>query len=422
MDIINAPRGTRDILGREVVNHRTVESIASKVFERWGYEEIITPVFEHRELFIRSIGDTTDIVEKEMYSFQDKKERWMVLRPEGTAAVVRAMIEHKRFQPGKINREFYRGSMYRYERPQAGRYREFYQVGAELFGVTSAYGDWEVIMLGYDILKTLKLDGEIRIELNSLGCKECRPKYREALLSTLISYGPQLCGDCKNRITRNPLRVLDCKIDAGKIGNLPSTLEYLCDECKTHFELTTSLLKKSGVEFSVNPKLVRGLDYYTRTVFEIKCAKLGAQDAVAAGGRYDGLVAELGGPAVPAVGLAFGVDRLSFLLSQQQTSTDKSDNCISVIAAGSTEVLSRISLLARDIRNSGFNVYTEFYDSKSMKAQMRYANELGVRAVLIYGEDEHTRGVIQMKDMNNATQAEVKLSDLFDELKKVLEK
>ncbi len=413
------PRGTRDIFGAGIEQQRYIENKARTLFKNWGYDEISTPLFENKDLFIRSVGETTDIVEKEMYTFQDKKGRLLALRPEGTAPVVRAIIEHNLIQQGKSTKLFYVGPMYRYERPQSGRYREFYQIGIELFGISSEYADWEVMILGYDFLQQILKDKDFSLEINSLGCDLCRAKYRDKLINVLQNYSSQVCSDCKKRLTRNPLRVLDCKVDNAKFVDLPKTVDFLCPDCKQHFENLQMLLKNSNIEFKLNSNLVRGLDYYTKNVFEIKCPGLGAQDTICAGGRYDNLVKELGGNNTPAVGLAFGIDRLLELL-KSDTGHTKSVCSKIYFAVASTELLQYASFLSRKLRLDGFNIITDFYDSKSLKSQLRQANDLGIRYVLILGDEEYKNSVIQLKDMLEKNHTFIKLDSINNELKNVI--
>ena len=310
-----APRGTHDIYGQMALALEELDKISRNVFRKHNFKEIKTPMFEDVALFTRSIGEATDIVEKEMYVFEDRKGRKLALRPEGTASLVRAYIEHRLDMEEPIGKFFYCGDMFRYERPQAGRYREFLQMGAEYLGNPNPNADVEIILLAKEILSTLNIN-DVVIHINSLGCANCRPIFRQKLVDYFSSI-QDLCEDCKRRLEKNPLRLLDCKIDSQKFQNVPTMQECLCDDCKNHFEQVQSLLKSVDCKYTVDDKLVRGLDYYTRTVFEVRSNAVGSQDAICAGGRYDNLVKELGGQQIPSVGFALGSERV--LMAAQNT-------------------------------------------------------------------------------------------------------
>uniref|UniRef100_A0A7C3RMY0 Histidine--tRNA ligase n=1 Tax=Dictyoglomus thermophilum TaxID=14 RepID=A0A7C3RMY0_DICTH len=312
------PRGVQDILPEDIPYWQLVENTARKLFESYNYEEIRTPIFEYTELFRKGTGETTDIVMKEMYTFTDKKGRSLTLRPEGTPGVIRAFLTNKIYNQKPVWKVYYIGPMFRYERPQAGRYRQFHQLGIEVLGRKDPYIDFEVIKLAVDLLKNLKLEN-LEVEINSLGCIKCRPNYREALISYFRKYEDQLSPIDKERLERNPLRLLDSK-DEKLIAlkdQAPQPIDYLCDECKIHFEKVQKYLSLDNIKYKLNPKLVRGLDYYTRTVFEITTTTLGSQNAVVGGGRYDNLVETYGGPSIPGLGFALGIERLIILLKQQ---------------------------------------------------------------------------------------------------------
>ena len=310
-----APRGTHDIYGQMALALEELDKISRNVFRKHNFKEIKTPMFEDVSLFTRSIGEATDIVEKEMYVFEDRKGRKLALRPEGTASLVRAYIEHRLDMEEPIGKFFYCGDMFRYERPQAGRYREFLQMGAEYLGNPNPNADVEIILLAKEILSTLNIN-DVVIHINSLGCANCRPIFRQKLVDYFSSI-QDLCEDCKRRLEKNPLRLLDCKIDSQKFQNIPTMQECLCDDCKNHFEQVQSLLKSVDCKYVVDDKLVSGLDYYTRTVFEVRSNAVGSQDAICAGGRYDNLVKELGGQQIPSVGFALGSERV--LMAAQNT-------------------------------------------------------------------------------------------------------
>jgi len=424
--VYSVPRGTKDIFGEEAKIRHFLETKARDIFQRWGYEEIATPIFEDAALFTRSIGETTDIVEKEMYIFKDKKGRILALRPEGTAPVVRAVIENKLISPGKISKFFYSGPFYRYERPQAGRQREFYQIGVEFFASSSPYADFEVITLAIEYFQNSGLK-KFNLYLNNLGCLNCRPKYRQILSEFLAKEKSKLCKDCQRRIERNPLRVLDCKIDSQKQKKLPLVKDYVCEFCKKHFQELLNLLAEEKIDYQIDPYLVRGIDYYTRTIFEFKPAEGGkSQDTFAAGGRYDNLVKELGGPEIPAVGWAIGVERLLEQLSKEPVSQElrakspasggiNSEQLIYLATIG--EKARREGLkIVQNLRREGFTVETGLYEEKSLKAQMREADSLNAKYVLILGENELTRKVITLRNMLTKEQKEIKLENIISEI------
>ncbi len=310
---IQAIKGVKDILPEDMPAWHHLETTARRLFEDYGFSEIRVPVFEYTELFARSIGASTDIVEKEMYTFEDRDGKKITLRPEGTAGVVRAFVEHKLYAERQLVKLYYLGPMFRHERPQKGRYRQFYQIGVEALGIDHPHVDIEVLAMLHTLFERLGIKG-LTLQINSLGDSACRGAYRDALKKYLAAKLPHLCADCQRRYETNPLRVLDCKVDADKFGDSPVMLEYLCGPCKSHFETVEEGLKKIGIPFEVNPRLVRGLDYYTRTTFELVMGHMGAQNTVAAGGRYDGLVEEIGGPATPGIGFALGVERAISLM------------------------------------------------------------------------------------------------------------
>lgn len=415
---ITSIRGFADILPGEVELWQAVEAAARQVFGAYNFSEIRIPILEKTELFSRSIGETTDIVEKEMYTFEDRDGRnpesteatKLTLRPEGTAGVVRAYIEAEMFKVEPVRKLYYLGPMFRRERPQKGRMRQFHQIGAEALGRGDAFIDAEILLLLHDFFTALGLTEPI-LELNSLGDSECRPKYRETLLSFLHQRRDALCHNCRRRMERNPLRVLDCK-EPGCIAatsDAPSILDSLCAACLEHFATVQRLLRDSEVNFALNPRMVRGLDYYCRTTFEWTTALLGAQSAVAAGGRYDGLVQELGGPAIPGVGFAMGVERITMLLKLQERAP----------AAGPPVYVVWVGEKARDwafpvvhrLRQKGVAVEMEG-ETRSVKSQMRRADKLNAESVLIVGDDELNKGVALLRDMANKRQEEVRLNDL----------
>jgi histidyl-tRNA synthetase len=413
---ITSIKGFVDILPGEVEIWQFVEEKAREIFALYNYSEIRIPIVERTELFSRSLGETTDIVEKEMYTFtdQDVKESRLTLRPEGTAGVVRAYVESEMYQVEPVRKLFYTGPMFRRERPQKGRQRQFYQIGAEVLGRGDPLIDAELLLLLNHFFTRLGLDS-VTLELNSLGCIRCRPAYREKLLTFLREHADQLCENCSRRMERNPLRVLDCKepscIEATR--DAPSILDHLCADCREHFDTVQRLLGQGSVAYKLNPRMVRGLDYYCRTTFEWTSGQLGAQNAVAAGGRYDGLVADLGGPPTPGVGFAMGMERLVLLLSarEMRQSPRPAVFIVWVGDAGRDWAFPA----AQRLRRHGLSVEMEG-EKKSLKSQMRRADKLRARHVLIVGEDELSKGVAVLRDMDNKEQTELKLDSYEDAL------
>ena len=402
---INGVKGFNDILPGEVEKWQHIEATARRVFELYGFSEIRIPILEKTELFSRSIGDATDIVEKEMYSFEDKGGNRVTMRPEGTASVMRAFIEHKMHALDPVARLYYMGPMFRYERPQKGRYRQFHQIGAEVTGVAAPTVDAQVLTMLSHFFAELGLT-EPSLQINSLGCPACRPLYREALKSFLLSRIELLCEDCDRRYQTNPLRALDCKSPGCQEATkgAPSMLDYLCPDCSDHFDKTKGFLDLVGTKYSINERMVRGLDYYTRTTFEMVTSLLGSQSAVAAGGRYDGLISDLGGPALPGIGFAIGVERVALLLAEQEFKR-RPDLFIAAIGeAAHAEAFRLMTALQR----GGVAVELD-YEGKSLKSQMRRADKFKARFTLIIGEDELGRGTAPLKDMDGGTQGEVAL-------------
>ncbi len=387
-----------------------VEQTARAVFSRYGYSEIRTPIVEPTELFRRGVGEATSIVEKEMYSFVDQGDNSLTLRPEGTASVIRAYIESGAFKEDPMARYYYMGPMFRRERPQKGRQRQFFQIGCELLDVTSPSADAEVIAMADRFFKEVGAK-DLRLEINSIGCKECRPKYNQLLSEFLSANGGKLCEDCTRRIARNPMRVFDCKSQscAAVLEKAPRIGKQVCPECSTHFEAVKSALDAIGVEYFVNENIVRGLDYYTRTTFEFTTDKLGSQNAVAGGGRYDGLVAELGGPEIPGIGFALGMERLILLLKAVGADLKKGDVVFFAVMgdAAREPAQKAIEILRRD------GVGVEWtYGAKSLKAQMRRADKIGAHSVVIIGDDEVAKGIAIIRNMKTKEQKESKLADL----------
>lgn len=404
---ITAIRGFNDILPGESEIWRHIESEAYRIFSGYGFSEIRLPIVEKTELFSRSIGETTDIVEKEMYTFADRHGDSLTLRPEGTASAVRAYIEHKLYT-APVTRLYYTGPMFRYERPQKGRYRQFYQIGAEVLGDDSPRADAETLTMLVRLFDAVGLKG-VDLQINSLGCPECRPVYKERLYEFLKGKKGSLCENCVRRIDTNPLRALDCKshgcIEATK--DAPSILDSLCPACSEHFEKVKKTLTLGGITATVNPRMVRGLDYYTKTTFEITATGLGSQNAVAAGGRYDRLVEELGGPATPCFGFAVGMERVALLLKEGGVE----ERPVTVFLALGEEAEKKGLELLRGWREKGIRVIEEF-SVGSMKSRMKRADRLGARFTVILGEDELKGGVVTLKDMKTASQEKVAWDDV----------
>lgn len=415
--LTNVPRGTKDILPGDVNVWRYVEEEVRDICARFGYEEIRTPIFEHTELFKRGIGEGTDVVDKEMYTFLDKGGKSLTLRPENTAAAVRAYLQNKLYAENNLTKLYYIGSMFRHDRPQAGRMREFHQFGIEAIGEINPALDAEVIILAVRFLESLGLK-DLTLSINSVGCPHCRPDYQKKLQDFLRDKLDCLCDDCKNRYETKPLRLLDCKVDGDKefMKDVPRPEDSLCDECRNHFDMVKSYLDVADIAYNIDSRLVRGLDYYTKTAFEIKYAPLGAQSAVAGGGRYDGLVEEIGGNPTPAVGFAAGLERVILALESQNL-LPKCDlkTEVFVVALGDEAKLPAFKLL-KDLRDAGLKAAMD-YSGRSMKAQMKQANKCGALYVVIIGEDEVKNNVAQIKDMGKSEQETVAVDKIIEFLK-----
>lgn len=410
---IQAIKGVKDILPSDTPVWQYLEATARKLFEDYGFAEIRVPVFEYTELFARSIGASTDIVEKEMYTFEDRDNRKITLRPEGTAGVARAFVEHKMYADTQLTKLYYLGPMFRHERPQKGRFRQFYQIGVEALGLDHPHVDIEVLAMLHALFDRLGITG-LSLQINSLGDNECRGAYRDALKKYLTTKLPDLCADCRRRYETNPLRVLDCKVDADKFTDSPVMLDYLCGPCKAHFETVEKGLQKLCVPFEVNKRLVRGLDYYTRTTFELVMGHMGAQNTVAAGGRYDGLVHELGGPATPGIGFALGVERAISLMDTKGVVFPRP---AVFIAALGPEAVALALPLVHHLKSSGIPVDTD-YMGASLKSQMKKADKSGAPYTLIIGEQEMKTGNAILRNMLTKEQAELSLANIEEELKK----
>jgi len=409
-----APRGTRDILPEEAKKWHYLESMFQRYCELYGFGEIRTPMFEQTELFARSVGEDSDIVSKEMYTFKDRSGRDLTLRPELTAAVARAYLEHnlgEKPQPVKL---YYSGPMFRYDRPQAGRYRQFNQFGLEIFGSEHAAADVEIISFCYNFFKAMQIEN-ISIEVNSVGCPHCRPHYRETLVPFLENLENGLCDDCRKRYKNNPLRVLDCKEEScqAQVKNAPRLIDHLCPECERSFEIVKKLLNRLEIPFNLNTKLVRGLDYYTRTAFEISAGGAGAQASLCGGGRYDHLVEHIGGPHVPGVGVAFGVERIMLAMDWDKIQTGLSSPVF--IATAGKGLEGEALALAAELREKGVPAEADLLE-RSLKAQMKYSGRQGFSRVVLIGENEIEQGIATLRDMESGEQEEMARSELLEEL------
>ncbi|MEA2109968.1 MAG: histidine--tRNA ligase [Pseudomonadota bacterium] len=415
---LQAIKGFNDILPAETNAWQWIENVFHQLLSSYNYGEIRLPFLEYTELFSRSIGDNTDIVEKEMYTFHDRSNRSLTLRPEGTASVVRAFIQHGMAATGNINKLYYLGPMFRYERPQKGRYRQFYQLGAEVFGEEDYHQDAEIIIMLARYFHILGISSA-KLNLNSLGCKHCRPAYRQALQDYLQRQGEHLCGDCQRRLDKNPLRVLDCKRPDCRsvVADAPKILDYLGTECQDHFGGVVRLLNAAGLDYHVNPFMVRGLDYYTRTTFEFLAGDLGAQNAVAAGGRYDQLVEELGGKPTPAIGFAIGMERLAMLVDS--ASVPVSAPFIYLAALGES-ALNILYPLMHKLNQAGVGAVLN-YRQKSLKNLMKKADRNNVAYTLIAGGQEIEHGAAILRNMKTKEQQDIPMNTLFTSIREVFD-
>lgn len=416
MEKIKRPRGTMDIMEPEINTWKYIESTVRRVAENFGFGEIRTPAFEELGLFARGVGEGTDVVQKEMYAFEDKEGRRFALRPEGTAGVVRAVIENGKCSDTLPLKYFYLINCFRYEKPQAGRSREFFQFGTEMLGSADPAADFTVISLAAAVIRELGLR-DVKLHINSIGCPSCRPAYREALKEYLTSHRDELCDTCKSRLETNPLRILDCKNEeCKKIGDgAPKTVEHLCPDCAQHLESLKKYLDACGVDYVIDPRIVRGLDYYTRTVFEFIAEGIGAQSTVCGGGRYDGLVKELGGPEMPACGFAMGITRL--ILAMEQCGVEipgKSRPELYTAALGESARAYGLAL-TDSLRAAGIKAECDV-SGRSLKAQMKYADKIGAKRTLIIGDSEVESRRAMLKNMETSEQTQVKLDSLADVL------
>ena len=414
---IKVPKGTQDILPEDISKWYYVENIIKETLNKHGYKEIRTPLFEYTDLFVRGIGESTDIVTKEMFTFPDRKGRSLTLRPEGTAPVVRAYLENSMGRTSKVIKLFYLGPMFRCEKPQAGRFRQFNQFGIEIIGTKSPAADAEVIITVLDVYKKLGLRN-LEILINSVGCKKCRAGYVQKLKKYLKNKKDFLCSECKERYDKNPLRVLDCKKDSCRrtIEEAPLITENLCQECESHFAQVKTYLDDQKIIFHENPRLVRGLDYYTKTAFEIISGELGAQNAIGGGGRYDDLVEELGGKSTPAVGFAAGIERMIITINQQKVEWPAEKGLDVFVAKVDEKNKDTAFRLLQKMRNAGLSADMD-YSEGSLKSQMRIANKIGVKFTIIVGEEELSKNMVILRNMQTKEQKEIKIDSIIDELK-----
>lgn len=407
--ITKAIKGTKDVLPKDVHKNQYIEATALDIASKFGYKEIRTPVFEHTELFQRGVGDTTDVVQKEMYTFDDKGGRSITLRPEGTAGAVRSFLENGLCNEALPQKVCYLTSCYRYEKPQAGRLREFHQFGVECFGTASPLADVEIIALAKSIFDTLGVR-DLSLEINSIGCPKCRAEYHKALKEYFASRKDELCDTCKGRLDRNPMRILDCKspICHEIAQGAPVVIDYLCDECKEHFEKVQKYLDAQNIEYKINPQIVRGLDYYTKTVFEFVSNSIGAQGTVCGGGRYDGLVEELGGQHTASLGFAMGLERLMLLMEAQGCEFPQAEKPdLFIVALGEKATLKAIEI-AKDMREEGFSALLDL-NQRSVRAQMKYADKLGAKFNVVIGDNEVENKIAKLKNMQTGEETEINL-------------
>lgn len=412
MMLTKAPRGTKDILPSEVYKWNFIENTIRDLCETFGYKEIRTPEFEHTELFERGVGDTTDIVQKEMYSFQDKGGRNITLKPEGTSPAVRAFVEHKLYADPQPTKLFYITPAFRYERPQAGRLRIHHQFGIEVFGSQHPSIDAEVISVAMALYHKLGVEN-LELHINNIGCTNCRSRYNKVLKEYLAAKLPNLCPTCNDRYEKNPMRILDCKVEGcqEELKDAPLMIDYLCEECAEHFQSVQSYLKKLGLDFVIDPKIVRGLDYYTKTAFEIISQEIGAKGTVCGGGRYDGLVEEIGGPSIPGIGFGMGLERLLLSLENQNITIQEPKGFDLFLATLGKEADKKAFEIIYQLRKLGIKVEKDSMD-RSLKAQLKYANKLHAKYVVILGQEELKQNGAILKNMNTGEQKDISLTTI----------
>lgn len=412
--IVQRPLGTADVTPSEIHKWYTVEQVAQDTADTFGFREIRFPTFENTDLFLRSVGETTDVVQKEMYSVMAKESKF-TLRPEGTAGTIRAVMQNGMLNDALPQKVYYLTSCFRHEKPQAGRLREFHQFGAEMIGSASPAADAEMISMANSLLNSLGLRN-IELNINSIGCPKCRAEYHKALKEYFSSKTSELCGTCLGRLEKNPMRILDCKspICSEIAKDAPLICDYLCEECDDHFTQLKEMLDSMKISYKVNPKIVRGLDYYTKTVFEFITTDIGAQGTVCGGGRYDGLVEQLGGPATPALGFAAGLERLIMTMEKQNCDFMEQSKCDLYIVPMGKNALNKAAVLSGLIREEGYKAEYDLMN-RSLKAQMKYANKIGAAFVLVLGDNELEAGTAKLKNMETGNESEIKLDDSFTE-------
>lgn len=412
---IQAPKGTKDILPSESYKWQYIENEIRKLCYCYGVNELRTPVIEHTELFARGVGDTTDIVQKEMYTFKDKGDRSITLKPEGTAGMVRAFLENRLFNEAMPQKMYYLNApVFRYEKPQAGRLREHHQFGVEFFGSNAFETDAEVISLALTLFKRLGIR-ELTLKINSIGCSKCRGEYNKALFAYLNQHVDEMCSTCKSRLERNPMRILDCKEERCKqiSKSAPRTIDYLCDDCREHFEGLKHCLDSANIDYVIDTDIVRGLDYYTGTVFEIVSNRIGSQGTVCGGGRYNNLIEELGGSSIPAVGFGLGLERLLLVMENNNCLIPQPNPIKVYFAAIGDEPRIKAFNIVCQLREH--NIFAEFdHMDRSLKAQLKYANKLNAEYTAVIGENEIENGVAKIKSMKEGIESEVKLTDIID--------
>ena len=413
--IVKKIKGTEDVLPKQSYKWQFIEAVMRDEAKNFGFKEIRTPVFEHTELFQRGVGDTTDVVQKEMYTFDTKGKESVTLRPEGTAGAARAVLEHSLTNEGLPIKAYYLTSCYRYEKPQAGRLREFHQFGIEEYGTSSPLADAEVISLADSIFKRLQIEN-LHLEINSIGCPECRPVFHNALKSYFADYKDELCETCLTRLDKNPMRILDCKSPVcSKIAEgAPKITDYLCEECENHFAKVREYLEIAGIGYTVNPTIVRGLDYYTKTVFFFFSDAIGSQGTVCGGGRYDGLIEELGGQKLPSLGYAMGLERLLMVMENQGIEIPEPEPCALYIAGLGDNAQSKAFELIGAVRNTGLPAETDVV-GRGLRAQMKYADKIGARFSMVIGDNELLENKANVKNMTTGEQTELSLDESFAE-------
>ena len=415
----SVPKGTKDLLPEDTYKWQFVEEVIRNICRKYGFNEIRTPIFEHTEVFVRGVGDTTDVVSKEMYTFEDKGKRSITLRPEGTAGVARSIIENSIASGPQPTKLYYLSApMFRYENPQAGRQRQFHQFGLEIFGAPNASVDAETIALAWEVLNAVGVHN-LSLNINSIGCPECRPKYREKLIAYFEERKDKLCKTCLERLYKNPLRILDCKEEScHEVGkDAPLIIDHLCPECSDHFEKLKSYLDEYGINYKINPHIVRGLDYYTKTVFEIISDEIGAQGTVCGGGRYDGLVEQLGGPKLCGIGFGMGMERLMMVIEGTGAAAlpEKPRLDCYIASMGENARVKCVGIL-KTLRDNGISADMD-HVSRSMKAQFKYAGKLGVRFVASIGDNELERGMARLKNMDTGEEKEVAFAEIGEAIK-----